>query len=50
MDNKEQYLRDLLYEAKEIRRQLESIKYSLKDMDRIKDKVDEIQRTLERKK
>ena len=49
MDNSEQYLRELLYEAKEIRRQLEYMYDYIKDLDKIKDQVQEIKRTLERK-
>ena len=50
----EQYLRDLLYEAKEIRRLLDRISSSLNsvdsDTDRIKNDVNDIKRALERRR
>ena len=49
MDITERYLRELLFEAKEIKKQLEHIRDSLEKVDKIEDEVNDIKRTLERK-
>lgn len=50
MSDTDRYLSDLLSEAKDIRRLLESIKNYLREIDAIKDEVDDIKRTLERRR
>ncbi len=49
MDTKEQYLWDLLCEAKEVRRLLERIYDQLRKLDRIDSDIVELRRTVERK-
>lgn len=49
MDDKERFLRDLLSEAKEIRKRLEDISIRLKELDRIEDELKDFKRTYERK-